>query len=182
MASDLASVLVPIGVTGAVLAVLCAIVAAVAIVRGAGGLSGGAVGLWIPCAVLTLAAGFANQWMPLLISGVALVALLIAGGVVRGLADATAPGREASRRLAAERRAQAAAAAPVPAAVPAVTEVSGAAAVPGVLAASDVPVASGAAAVPEAPVASGAPARPTVGAALTGAVSTLARSKPAKAA
>ncbi|ALX65929.1 hypothetical protein [Microbacterium sp. XT11] len=89
VASDLAAVLVPIGVVGAVLAALCAIVAAVAIVRGAGGLCGGAVGVWIPCALVSSFAGFANQWIPLIVAGAALAGSLTIGAVVRSLASAS---------------------------------------------------------------------------------------------
>jgi hypothetical protein len=83
IASDLAEVMVPIGWTGAVLAVLCAVVAGVAIVRGAGGLSGGAVGVWIPFALLSFTASFANEWTPLLASGVALIGMLVLGSTMR---------------------------------------------------------------------------------------------------
>jgi ABC-type cobalamin transport system ATPase subunit len=76
MASELAAILVPIGVVGAVLAALCAIVAGVAIMRGAAGLAGGAVGLWIPSALLSSTASFANQWTPLVVAGAVLAATL----------------------------------------------------------------------------------------------------------
>ncbi|MBO0980196.1 hypothetical protein [Microbacterium sp. SD291] len=95
MVNDLASILVPIGVTGAALAALCAIVAAVAIVRGAGGLVGGAVGVWIPFAVLSSTAGFASQWTPLLASAIVLVAMLAVGGIVRAIMHAATAGRMA---------------------------------------------------------------------------------------
>lgn len=108
VASELASVLVPLGIVGAVLAGLCALVAAVAIVRGAGGLAGGAVGVWIPAAVLSLTASFANQWAPLFVSVALLVGLLVIGVVVRGIVNAGEPARTAAR----ERRAAAIAAAP----------------------------------------------------------------------
>ena len=98
VASELASVMVPIGIVGAALAAVCAIVAAVAIVRGAGGLSGGAVGLWIVCALMSFTASFANQWMPLLAACAALVAMLVIGGVVRAIVGATALGRADRRR------------------------------------------------------------------------------------
>jgi Na+/melibiose symporter-like transporter len=102
VANDLASVMVPIGIAGAVLAAVCAVVAAVAIIRGAGGLSGGAVGLWIVCALMSFTASFANQWMPLIAACAALVAMLVIGGVVRAILSATAVGREARRRERAE--------------------------------------------------------------------------------
>ncbi len=88
VASDLASVLVPIGYAGAALAVLCAIVAAVAIVRGAGGLTGGAVGVWIVGALMSFTASFGNQWLPLIIACASLGAMLVIGGVVRGIMSA----------------------------------------------------------------------------------------------
>ncbi|MDY0983685.1 hypothetical protein SOM10_07255 [Microbacterium sp. CFBP9023] len=97
MASELASILVPIGVVGAVLAALCAIVAGVAIMRGAAGLAGGAVGLWIPSAMLSTTASFANQWTPLLVSGIVLVAMLVIGAVARGIVNAGEPAREVAR-------------------------------------------------------------------------------------
>ncbi|WP_449407020.1 hypothetical protein [Microbacterium maritypicum] len=93
---------------GAVLAGLCALVAAVAIIRGAGGLAGGAVGVWIPAAVLSLVASFANQWTPLFVSVALLVGLLVIGVVVRGIVNAGEPSRAAAR----ERKAAAIAAAP----------------------------------------------------------------------
>lgn len=88
MASDLAAVLVPIGVVSAVIAVLCAVVAGIAITRRASGLCGGAVGVWIPAAMLSATAGFASQWLPLLVSAAALVGMLVIGGVVRALMNA----------------------------------------------------------------------------------------------
>lgn len=88
MASDLAAVLVPIGVVSAVIAVLCAVVAGIAITRRASGLCGGAVGVWIPAAMLSATAGFASQWLPLLVSAAALVGMLVLGGVVRALMNA----------------------------------------------------------------------------------------------
>lgn len=97
VASELASILVPLGMAGAVFAALCAIVAAVAIMRGAAGLAGGAVGLWIPGALLSSTASFASQWTPLLVSGVALVAMLVIGAVARGVVNAGEPARQAAR-------------------------------------------------------------------------------------
>lgn len=91
VANELAAVLLPIGITGAVLAALCAVVAGIAIMRGAGGLCGGAVGLWIPSAMLSVTASFADQWLPLVASIAALVAMLVIGGIVRAMANATVP-------------------------------------------------------------------------------------------
>jgi len=120
MASDLAAIMVPIGVVGAVLAGLCALVAGIAIMRRASGLCGGAVGVWIPAAMLSSVAGFANQWMPLLLSGALLVGVLVLGAVARGVMDAT--GFELPVRKA-DAATDAAAAAPAPAttAVPVLT-------------------------------------------------------------
>lgn len=114
VAYELAAILVPIGVAGAVLAVLCAIVAGIAITRGAAGLAGGAVGLWIPSAMLSTTASFANQWAPLLVSGIVLVAMLVIGAVARGIVNAGEPAREAARAA----RVQAVVDAPGPVAVP----------------------------------------------------------------
>lgn len=117
VASDLAAIMVPIGVVGAVLAGLCALVAGIAIVRRAGGLSGGAVGVWIPAAMLSSVAGFANQWMPLLLSSAALVGMLVIGGVVRGVMNAKGlelPSRKAETEERAETMPVAPATTPVP--------------------------------------------------------------------
>jgi uncharacterized membrane protein YhaH (DUF805 family) len=86
--------MVAIGIVGAAMAAICAIVAGIAIIRGAGGLSGGAVGLWIMCALVSVTASFGNQWVPLFASCAALVAMLVIGGVVRAMVGATELGRE----------------------------------------------------------------------------------------
>lgn len=98
MASDLAAVLVPIGYAGAVIAAVCAVVAAVAIVRGAGGLAGGAVGIWMVGALMSVTASFASQWTPLLAACGALVAMLVIGGVVRAMVGTALEGRLARRK------------------------------------------------------------------------------------
>ncbi|WP_158297184.1 hypothetical protein [Zhihengliuella sp. ISTPL4] len=98
VARDLAAILVPIGYVGAALAAICAIVAAIAIIRGAGGLAGGAVGLWIVCALMSFTASFANQWLPLIAAGASLVGMLVIGGIVRAML--TAGGFESRRRAA----------------------------------------------------------------------------------
>lgn len=98
MAVDLAEVMVPIGVAGAVLAGICAVVAGIAIIRGAGGLSGGAVGLWIVGALMSVTASFANQWTPLLAACAALAAMLVLGGLVRAIMSAADLGREPRQR------------------------------------------------------------------------------------
>lgn len=120
MASDLAAIMVPIGVVGAVLAGLCAVVAGIAIVRRAGGLCGGAVGVWIPAAMLSSVAGFASQWLPLLLSGALLVGMLVIGAVTRGVMNAI--GYELPERKAeADAVADVAAPAPVTNAIPVLT-------------------------------------------------------------
>lgn len=98
MAHELAAFLVPLGFFGAAVAVLCAVVAGIVIARGAGGLAGGAVGLWIPAALLSLTASFAQQWTPLIVAGAALVGMLVVGGVLRaviGSAESRASARPA---------------------------------------------------------------------------------------
>lgn len=82
---DLASFFLPIGYVGASIAVLCAIVAAVALARGAAGLAGGAVGCWIVGAVLSLTAGFAGLWWLVGIACAALVAALVLGPLARAV-------------------------------------------------------------------------------------------------
>lgn len=116
VASELAAVLVPIGYAGAALAAICAIVAAIAIIRGAGGLTGGAVGVWIVCALMSVVASFAQVWTPLILSGAALVAMLVIGGVVRGIINAGGFGRR--EREVAEPLPQPAVAASKPAVAP----------------------------------------------------------------
>jgi hypothetical protein len=96
MASDLAAFMVPIGYAGAAIAVVCAVLAAFAIMRGAGGLTGGAVGVWIVGALLSVAASFGNQWMPLIVACASLAAMLVIGGVVRAIVTA-AGGTRAER-------------------------------------------------------------------------------------
>ena len=124
MASDLAAIMVPIGVVGAVLAGLCALIAGIAIVRRASGLCGGAVGLWIPAAMLSSVAGFASQWLPLLLSGAVLVGLLLVGAVVRAGMNAAGvawPEKTDAVTVQAEAVAPAPASASTPTTVPALT-------------------------------------------------------------
>lgn len=83
MANALASVFVPIGIAGSVLAIVCAVVGGLALARGAAGLFGGSVGIWIVGALLSLAASFSNNWMPLIVSCIALVAALALGALAR---------------------------------------------------------------------------------------------------
>lgn len=85
VANTLAAVLVPIGNAGAVLAVVCALVTAFALTRGAAGLAGGSVGVWILGALLSLCASFAAEWAPVLVSLGALAAAFVVGAFARML-------------------------------------------------------------------------------------------------
>jgi hypothetical protein len=78
-------VFVPIGWAGAGIAVICAVVAGVALARGAVGLCGGAAGVWIVGTMLSVAASFANDWSPLIVSIAALTGMLIIGGAIHTL-------------------------------------------------------------------------------------------------
>lgn len=82
---DLSEFFLAVGYVGAGIAVLCALIAAVALVRAAAGLCGGAVAVWIGGALLSLAAGFSGEWMPSLISIGALVVALTLGGLARAV-------------------------------------------------------------------------------------------------
>lgn len=85
MTDTLMSVFVPVGVAGAVIALVCALIAAFAMARGWAGLCAGAVGVWIAATMLSLVASFASLWTPVLISLAALVVALVAGGITRML-------------------------------------------------------------------------------------------------
>lgn len=80
---ELAAFFLPVGFVGAGIAVLCAIIAGVALARGAAGLSGGATAVWIVGTMLSVAAGFSGQWIPTAAAGGALVAALVIGALVR---------------------------------------------------------------------------------------------------
>lgn len=95
---DLAEFFLPIGYVGVAIAVLCAIVAAIALARGAAGASGGAVAVWLVGAMLSLASGFAGMWIPALISVGALIVALVAGGLLRGVVNAFAARPEPVRQ------------------------------------------------------------------------------------
>jgi hypothetical protein len=86
--NSLAAVFGPIGMFGAAVAVLCAALAMVALARNSVGLAGGAVGVWIVGAMLSVAASFASDWMPLIVSCAALAVGLVLGGVARTLSSA----------------------------------------------------------------------------------------------
>lgn len=80
---DLAEFFMPIGIVGAVIAVLCALVAAVALASGSGAVCGGAVAVWIGGAMLSLASGFSGEWIPAIVACGALLAMLVIGALVR---------------------------------------------------------------------------------------------------
>lgn len=85
MTHTLAALFVPIGIAGTVIAVLCALVAAIAVSCRAAGLAGGAAGVWIVGALLSWASSFAHLWTPLFVSLGALSAALVVGSLMRGL-------------------------------------------------------------------------------------------------
>ena len=85
VAGALGAVFAPIGVAGAALGVLCAVVALVAVAAGRGGLSAGAGAVWIAGALLSVASGFAGDWMPTAVAVVALAAALLLGSMLRPL-------------------------------------------------------------------------------------------------
>lgn len=86
LTNTLMSVFVPLGIAGAAIAVVCALVAAFALMRGAAGLAGGAIGVWIVGAVLSVSASFGNVWMPAIVALAALAGALALGGAGRLLA------------------------------------------------------------------------------------------------
>ncbi|MEV7619340.1 hypothetical protein AB0N59_04290 [Microbacterium sp. NPDC089321] len=85
MTNTLASFLVPIGIAGAVIAVVCALITTFALARGAAGLAGGGAGVWIVGALLSLCASFAMLWTPFFVAAGALVAAFVVGAVLRRL-------------------------------------------------------------------------------------------------
>ncbi|UJP09634.1 hypothetical protein L2X99_14630 [Microbacterium sp. KUDC0406] len=91
----------PIGIGGAVLAVLCALVAGIALALGAAGLFGGAAGVWIVGTVLSIASSFAGAWMPVMISLAALAVACVLGGITRAVV-ASIPSRAPAAELVAE--------------------------------------------------------------------------------
>ncbi|WP_146008157.1 hypothetical protein [Microbacterium aurantiacum] len=96
VANALAAILVPLGIAGAALAAVCAVVAGIAIVRGSAELCAGGVALWIPSALLSCTALFAHQWLPLLAAGAALAVMLVLGGAVRAIMNVVRHGASAS--------------------------------------------------------------------------------------
>ncbi|MEJ1089187.1 hypothetical protein WDU99_12770 [Microbacterium sp. Mu-80] len=85
MTNTLTSFFVPIGWAGAVFAIVCALVALIALARGAAGLTGGAVGVWFVGGLLSLTSSFAGEWTPVLLASGALAAALVVGGMIRML-------------------------------------------------------------------------------------------------
>lgn len=80
---DLSEVFLWIGLAGAGLALICAIVAAAALAVGSAGTAGGSSAVWIVGAMLSLTAGFSGQWMPAIVAGLALSAGLVLGALAR---------------------------------------------------------------------------------------------------
>ncbi|WP_194421015.1 hypothetical protein [Microbacterium abyssi] len=80
---DLAEVFLWIGLAGAGLALMCAIVVVVALAVGAPGVAGGAAAVWIGAAMLSLTSGFSGQWIPALVAAGGLVAALLLGAFAR---------------------------------------------------------------------------------------------------
>lgn len=81
----LAAIFVPIGVAGAAIALICALIVTFALARRAAGLAGGAAGVWIVGALLSWASSFADVWAPLLVSLGALGGALVVGTLLRVL-------------------------------------------------------------------------------------------------
>lgn len=81
----LAAIFVPIGVAGAAIALICALIVSFALARRAAGLAGGAAGVWIVGALLSWASSFADVWAPLLVSLGALGGALVVGTLLRVL-------------------------------------------------------------------------------------------------
>jgi hypothetical protein len=81
----LAAIFMPIGIAGAAIAVICALIVTFALARRAAGLAGGAAGVWIVGTLLSWASSFADLWSPLLVSLGALAAALVVGPLLRVL-------------------------------------------------------------------------------------------------
>ncbi|MDQ0614725.1 hypothetical protein QF046_002366 [Microbacterium sp. W4I4] len=85
LTNTLAAIFVPIGIAGAAIALICALIMAFALARRAAGLAGGAAGVWIVGALLSWASSFSDVWIPLLVSLGALGAALVVGALLRVL-------------------------------------------------------------------------------------------------
>lgn len=83
MTHTLAAIFVPVGIAGAIIAVICALIMAFALARRAAGLAGGAAGVWIVGALLSWASSFSDLWLPLFISLGALAGALVIGTLLR---------------------------------------------------------------------------------------------------
>lgn len=80
---DLTGFFLSVGIAGAGIALLCALVALIALARGSAGVTGGAVAVWIGGALLSLTSGFSGEWIPALVAGGALVLALVLGALAR---------------------------------------------------------------------------------------------------
>ncbi|MFF1540088.1 hypothetical protein ACFVWL_08430 [Microbacterium sp. NPDC058269] len=80
---DLSSFFIPLGISGTVLAVVCASVSAVALVYGFAGVGVGALSLWMVGTLLSLATGFAEEWTPPIMAAASLPALVLTVSIVR---------------------------------------------------------------------------------------------------
>ena len=103
MVRDLAGFFLWVGIAGAGIALLCAIIVGVALAIGNAGLAGGTGAVWIGGALLSLGAGFSGQWIPAIVAAGALIAALVLGPVARSALRAferrrPAPAGEADHR------------------------------------------------------------------------------------
>ena len=80
---DLSELFLWVGIAGTGFALLCAIIAAVALAVGSAGVAGGASAVWIVGAMLSLTSGFSGQWLPAIITAAALPIALILGAIAR---------------------------------------------------------------------------------------------------
>lgn len=95
VASQLAAILVPIGIAGAIIAAVFALAAGIALAFGAAGFVGGSVGGWIVGTLLSLTASFGSEWMPVLGALGALAVALALGGLIHALVIAGGGARTA---------------------------------------------------------------------------------------
>src|SRR4051794_8566181 len=85
---DLTGFFLSAGIIGAAVAILCALIALIALALGSAAFAGGAVAVWIGGALLSLTSGFSGQWLPAILAGGSLVVALVLGGVARALVRA----------------------------------------------------------------------------------------------
>jgi hypothetical protein len=88
MVRDLAGFFLWVGIAGAAVAVLCAIIVAIAISVGSAGVAGGSGAVWIGGTLLSLTAGFSGQWIPLLAAAGALLLAVVLGPIARRIVRA----------------------------------------------------------------------------------------------